>query len=254
METSEIIKRVAQHPLLAVLDADVLASVVRAGKLIHFRARRIILKEDDPPQQAFCLLSGAVRVYHRSANGNEVTVKLFRAPALFGEMEVLAGWPFLEYVITLEPSEIFLMPAAVLVKLLKTQRAFAEALAVDLSLRLCIATHHERALAFCNVDTRLANLLIDYAEVAGEPCDLGVRITTLLTGNSMAHDLAVSRKSVVRALGKLEELALVAKAEGRYVVIDLDALRQRGSGTLGLAYKLASVKAWKPMTVTPTKL
>ena len=218
-----------------------------------------------------------MRVYHRSANGNEVTVKLFRAPALFGEMEVLAGWPFLEYVITLEPSEIFLMPAAVLVKLLKTQRAFAEALAVDLSLRLCIATHHERALAFCNVDTRLnhrqtGQILADEldvpvardlvghgldatnAEVAGEPCDLGVRITTLLTGNSMAHDLAVSRKSVVRALGKLEELALVAKAEGRYVVIDLDALRQRGSGTLGLAYKLASVKAWKPMTVTPTKL
>lgn len=244
MDSHEIIAKAAKHPLLAVLEPDVLAAVVRASKLITFRAKRTILKEGEAPNQAFCLLSGAVRVFHRSADGNEVTVKLFRAPALFGEMEVLAGRPFMEYVTTLEVSDILLVPAAVVVKLIKTQRSFAEAMAVDLSLRLCIATHNERALAFCDVDTRLANLLVDYAELTGEPCEKGIRITVPLTGDSMARDLAVSRKSMVRALGKLEELQLATKEEGRYIVNDLEALRARGSGTLGLAYKLSPGAAY----------
>ena len=239
-DLSETIKKASQHPLLAVLDADVLTTVVRASKLTTFRAKRTFLKEGDPPQQAFCLLAGAVRVFHRSVDGNEVTVKLFRAPALFGEMEVLAGRPFMEYVTTLEASDILLVPASVILKLVKTQRAFAEAMAVDLSLRLCIATHNERALAFCDVDTRLANLLVDYAELAGEPSGPSeIRITVPLTGDSMARDLAVSRKSMVRALAKLEELKLASKKEGRFVITDLEGLRRRGSGTLGLTYKLA---------------
>ncbi|MBI5511764.1 MAG: Crp/Fnr family transcriptional regulator [Deltaproteobacteria bacterium] len=251
MEAKEITAKAALHPLLAVLEADILGAVVRASKLISFRARRTILKEGDPPQQAFCLLSGAVRVFHRSAEGNEVTVKLFRAPALFGEMEVLAGRPFMEYVTTLEPADILLVPAAVLLKLVKTQRSFAEAMAVDLSLRLCIATHNERALAFCDVDTRLANLLVDYAELAGEPrAEGGIRISVPLTGESMAKDLAVSRKSLVRSLAKLDELGLATKSDGRYVVADLEALRRRGSGTLGLTYNLTPGAAWSPAPPT----
>lgn len=57
-------------------------------------------------------------------------------------------------------------------------------------------------------------------------------------GYSMARDLAVSRKSLVRALGKLDELALVTKRTGRYVVHNPHGLRARGSGSLGLAYRL----------------
>ena len=247
MESSEALAKAARHPLLAVLDAPVLAAVVSASKLITFRAKRTILKEGEPPLQAFCLLSGAVRVFHRNVDGNEVTLKLFKAPALFGEMEVLAGRPFMEYVTTLELSDILLVPAAVVIKLIKTQRAFAEAMAVDLSFRLCIASHNERALAFCDVDTRLANLLVDYAELSGEPYEGGgVRITVALTGESMARDLAVSRKSMVRALAKLEEAGLASKVTGRYVVTDLAALRKRGTGGLGMTYKLAPGTAFTP--------
>lgn len=252
MDHNDAVAKASKHPLLTVLEHEVLQAVVRASKLVTFRAKRTILKEGEPANQAYCLLSGAVRVYHRSANGNEVTVKLFRAPALFGEMEVLAGRPFMEYVTTLELCDILLVPASVMIKLLRTQKGFAEALAVDLSQRLCIATHNERALAFCDVDTRLANLLLDYAELTGqaEP-DGGIRISVPLTGDSMARDLAVSRKSLVRALGKLDELALVTKRAGRYVVLNPHGLRARSSGSLGLTYHLTPGGAGSSGKATP---
>jgi CRP-like cAMP-binding protein len=238
MEAQEIRACVATHPLLRLLEPHILDAVLKASTNAHFRANRHILREGEEPKSAFLLLAGAVRVYHRHNDGNEVTVKLFRAPALFGEMEVLAERPFLEWVATLEPCDLLVLPATVLRKLVQTQKAFAEALVKDLAARLCIATHNERALAFCDVDTRLATLLLDYADLAGKPEEDGVRISLRVTQESMAHDLAVSRKSLVRSLAKLAQLNIVDKREGRYVILDRAALAARSSGTLGLRYSL----------------
>jgi len=231
MDPKEILSRLTGHPMLADLEPNILDAVIRSSKLVHFRAKRTLLKEGDPSDQVYYLLEGAVRVYHREKGGNEVLVKLFRGPALFGEMEVIAERPFLEYVTTLEPSDILLIPAKIFRKLVNTQKQLAVELVHDLAARLCIATHNEKALAFCDVDTRLANLLLDYAAIAGEPTDTGVRITVRLTQESMAHDLGVSRKSLVRALGKLQKQKVLKKHEGRYEILDADALTKRGTGT-----------------------
>jgi CRP-like cAMP-binding protein len=168
-----------------------------------------------------------------------VLVKLFRAPALFGEMEVMAERPFLEYVMTLEYSTILQVPSDLFHKLVRSQPRFAQAIAVDLAARLCIATHNERALAFDDVETRLANLLLDYAQFFGAPEGNGaIRLTVPLSQESMARDLAVSRKSLTRSLLKLKREGLLDKNNARYVLRDIDAIRSRGSGTLGLNYKI----------------
>jgi CRP/FNR family transcriptional regulator len=238
MDAQDIRARVANHPLLRLLEPHILDAVLKVSKPAKLRANRHILREGEEAKAAYYLLSGAVRVYHRHTDGNEVTVKLFRAPALFGEMEILAACPFLEWVATLEPCELLVVPAEILRKLVRTQRTFAEALVKDLAARLCIATQNERALAFCDVDTRLATLLLDFAALAGTPVEGGIRIGLHITQNSMAHDLAVSRKSLVRALAKLSEHRVVDKRDGRYLILDPAALAARSTGTLGLRYSL----------------
>jgi len=232
MDPKQIRSRLAGHPLLVDLEPNILDAVIRSSKLVHFRGKRTLLKEGDAPEQVYCLLDGAVRVYHREKDGNEVLVKLFRGPALFGEMEVIAERPFLEFVTTLEPSDILMIPAKVFRKLVNTQKPLAVQLVHDLAARLCIATANEKALAFCDVDTRLANLLLDYIAIAGEPCDAGVRISVRLTQESMAHDLGVSRKSLVRALGKLQKQKVLKKRDGRYEILNANALAERGTGTV----------------------
>lgn len=234
----EVTAKASRHPLLARLDATTLAAVVRASELTTYRAKRTILSEGDAPARAYCLLSGAVRVFHRDASGREVTVKLFRAPALFGEMEVIAQVPFLEYARTLETCEVLRIPAQILRRLVATQADFAAAITSDLARRLCIATANERVLAFCDVDTRLANLLLDYATLAGEPDGNSVRITHPLTGESLSRDLAVSRKSMVRALKKLVDEGVVVKRGHQCTITDMTALQGRGSGRLSLTHRL----------------
>jgi CRP-like cAMP-binding protein len=246
MEEPEVLSAAAVHPLLSTLDAPALRAVVRASKLVRYREKRPVLREGDPPDQAFCLLRGAVRVFHRSGE-SEVLLKLFRAPALFGEMEVLAVRPFMEYVTTLEPSEILHVPSAVFTSAMRNHPAFAQALAIDLAARLCISAHNQKALAFCDVDTRLANLLLDYAQFFGIADGAGVRLTVSLSQESMAHDLAVTRKALGVALNKLREEGILTKEEARFVIRDIDALSARSSNTLRLSFQSGPVGANRPL-------
>ncbi|MCC7386956.1 MAG: Crp/Fnr family transcriptional regulator [Deltaproteobacteria bacterium] len=239
LDTHEISARAAAHPLLALLEPRVRAAVITASKLVPYRAGRSVLREGDTADRVFALLDGAVRVFHRAGDGSELLVKLFRAPALFGEMEVLVGSCFLEHVATLEASEILQIPAVVFRRLVDGQPSFTRALALDLSARLCIATHNERALGFHDLETRLSNLLLDYAALASRTTEQGTRIEVALTQDGMARDLAVSRRSLIRALERLRGLGLIEKVRGRYLIVDLEGLRTRSALRLGLTYRLS---------------
>jgi CRP/FNR family cyclic AMP-dependent transcriptional regulator len=237
LNDAEVLAAVSKHPLMKVLDANVLKTIVRASRLVRFGPKRPVLKEGEPPDHAFCLLRGSVRVFHRSGD-SEVLLKLFQAPAMFGEMEVISELPFMEHVTTIDPSEILHIPAAVFRQIVKKEAAFACALAEDLAMRLCISAHNQKALAFSDVETRLANLLLDYAEFFGEPDGEGIRLTLALSQGSMAHDLAVTRKAVNATLTKFKEEGLVDKREARFVILNADALKTRGSGNLRLSYRI----------------
>ncbi|MBI2378280.1 MAG: Crp/Fnr family transcriptional regulator [Deltaproteobacteria bacterium] len=253
MDEEAIVKAAKAHPLLACLDEPVLRAVVRASRLVPYRAKRTVLKEGDPPDQAFALLGGAVRVFHRSGE-SEVLLKLFHAPAMFGEMEVIANRPFLEYVTTVEPAQILLIPSATFRHVVKTQHAFTHALCLDLSARLCIAAYNEKLLAFFDVDTRLANLLLDYVEFFGEKragSETDVRLTVPLTQDGMARDLGVTRKALANSLKKLKDEGVLDKRDARYVVQNIEALRRRGIGSLGLSYQLDRPIAVEKTSVPP---
>jgi CRP/FNR family transcriptional regulator, cyclic AMP receptor protein len=238
LEESDILNIAGSHPLLKCLEVRTLQQVVRSSKLVHYRAKRTILKEGERPEHIFCLLSGAVRVFHRQADGNEILVKLFRAPAIFGEMEVLAEIPFIEYVTTLESTDILLVPAQYFRDLVRGNTELSRVLVFDLAARLCVASDHQRALAFCDTDKRLANLLLDYAQLAGTNESGLVRLGISLSQDAMARDLGVSRKAIAIALTKLRKLGIVGKENARYVIKDMAALAARSTQTLGLFHRI----------------
>jgi CRP/FNR family transcriptional regulator, cyclic AMP receptor protein len=225
-----------QHPLLMTLDDNARDALIDAGRVVPHRARSTILKEGEAPDQVYFLTHGAVRVFHRRGD-QEIVVKLFAAPAMFGEMEVLAGLPFLEHVTALERSYTLQISATLFRRAVERQPKFAAAVARDVSTRLCIATVNERALVFDKIEARLAALLWDYAELRGEPSGKGRRISLPLSQEQMARDLGASRRAVVIGLDKLRDAGIVVKKAGRYEIVDSKALVTQANRVLGLLYQ-----------------
>lgn len=224
------------HPLLAKLDDEAKRLVLRSSTATRYRQGRLVIRQGDAPK-AFCLLEGAARVFHKEGE-KEVLVKLFRAPAFGGEMEVLCDRAYLVNMRTLEPSLVMTLDSEVFRHLVATRNAFAAGLCADLSARLFIATSNERALAFADVDKRLADLLLDYSSLWGEETPNGVRITLAMSQDAMSRDLAVSRKAVVQSLLNFKKLGLVDKVDGRYLILKPRELAELCWGGLRLSYRL----------------
>lgn len=208
------------HPLFAGVDAGLVSRLASPANLRAFAPGALVLVEDDPEVAFFILVSGSVKVLYRSPEGLEVVVKLFRAPAVFGEMECLTGIPYLESVEALERSTAHVIGREQLIAALEASHALTFNLLGDLSARLCIAAQNERALAFHPVETRLASLLLTYLEFYGVPAEGGVKIRIPLSQDALANALGVARRSITRALKAWQDEDLVVKSGAHYLVRD----------------------------------
>ena len=219
---------VRTHPVLSTLDERGLAQLVAAGRVSKLRPRRTIVREGTAAHEVFFLLEGLVRLSQR-ADSDELLAALIPAPGVFGCNELFSGGPALESASTLEYCTVLRVPRHVVLALVRTCPAFAEAMLATLADRLRRAHLEQRQLAFVTVEGRLARLFLRYAEVTGVRSDQGVRISVPLSQSAMARDLAVSRTAVGLALTKLKSNGLVSKHDARYVILDLQAMQDRAA-------------------------
>lgn len=220
------------HPVFDGVEPEVVAEIAARSIERTFEPLAYVLMEDQPDVSFFVLLKGSVKVLYRSPEGLEVVVKLFRAPAVFGEMECLTEVPYLETVQALERSVVLELPRVDLVAMLRRSHALTFNVLGDLAARLCIAAQNERSLAFHPVETRLANLLLTYVDFYGLPVPDGTRIRIPLSQDDLANALGVARRSVTRALKEWQDRALIGKEGGCFVVRDRSKLEAVTDPTL----------------------
>jgi CRP-like cAMP-binding protein len=180
----------------------------------------LVLDEQQEADRFFILHAGSVRVFYRSTEGVQVVVKLFRAPAVFGEMECLTEIRYVEAVDTLEKSIIVIVPKLALLEALQLSHALSLNLLKDVAARLCIAAQNERSLTFHPLETRLANLFLTYIEFYGLPAADGILIRIPLTQNDLANAIGTVRRSITRVLQGWQRDGIVVHRDGRYVVCD----------------------------------
>lgn len=230
-------QRLAENPIFAVASPEGRQRLVRASSLRNVEAGQQILAHGQQATSIFALESGAVRVFHLAPTGEEVVIKLFRAPAVFGEAEALSGFPHQEYVAAVEPSRLLVMPVRAVVRLLRDEPKCALRALVDVSARLAIAAYNEKSLAFNPLTIRLANYLVDYAAWTNPPGTPEIRIA--LTQDDMAAAVGGTRRSVAKDIIAWQQEGVLERRGKSYVVRDLEALRRYSdTDRLELTYKL----------------
>lgn len=230
-----------RHPILRGVFAEHVKMLIDGGQTKTYAPGELLLREGASELFCFFLMSGSVKVFYTSPDGLEVVVKVFGAPAVFGEMECTTGIPYLESVVAVERAKALRVPASVLQRALETSHALSLNLLRDLSARLCIAAQNENALAFLPVGVRLANLLLTYVRLYGVPVEGGTLIRVKLSQDELANGLGVARKSVSRTFKAWQEQGLVTKRAGCLVVSDVEALASLGSGHLDIGHRYGKV-------------
>lgn len=238
--TPALLARLRENPVLAQGSDAGLRALAERADVLSFGVGERILDEGGEPDALYAMLEGTVGVFYSSEDGVDVLVKVFGAPSIFGEMEMLWKLPRLEYVETFLPTVVVRFPAAAAQDFLSREGAASFALLRDVARRLCVAAYHERALAFLPVEKRLAGVLLSFLEAHGRRDGDGVTLDLKLTYEMLARCLGVTTRSVDRTFARWLKEGWLEKSRGRYRVRELTRLEEHAApARLALFHRLS---------------
>jgi len=229
--TSELIGAVRRHPIWRhASDAGVRALLTKARDET-FRPGQLVLKAGDEARALHLLVEGAARVYYPATDASrEVTVKLFWAPAAFGDAESILRVRWAECVQALTPARAIIVEAAHYFAVLQQEPSVCFRQYWDVARRFGIAIQSEKSANVDELRDRVVALLLAYANHFGKPHDGGVVIDHALTQDALAVEVGSNRRSMVRVLGELYERGVLERAGRRFLVPSLEALLQVSTG------------------------
>lgn len=192
------------------------AGLLARTRLVELPTGDALVHMLDRCEQVYVLTRGRVRSTSRAETGSSFTIDEFCAPAVFGEMEVLADSQlYHSSLVALEPSELIATPRCDYLAWLTgdPEALLARSRSVVRSLLRQAGT--ERSLIGWSGTKRVMFVLAQCCrQAAGEP-----PVTIRDPRSELAERAGVSTKTVSHALEELEGQGLLRRA-GRGIVID----------------------------------
>ncbi len=221
-----------ENPIFAAVDEPALRELSARCPAEEIPARAMILEAGAPVAALHVVLTGTVRVFHRSADGREAVVKLLRAPSVFAELELFHDLPMLECVDTVDDVRLARVPGPEYIALIHRFPAAMYAHLLHLSAAFCVAAKNEQQV-FALLEQRIANLLLSYADLE-LPYDGGdvasaegpLELPTPLSQNDIACSLGAVRRSVARILSGWQKAGVLEQSEGRWILHKREELEE----------------------------
>jgi CRP/FNR family cyclic AMP-dependent transcriptional regulator len=189
------------------LNADELRALTVQGVVKRFPKNAVIVSEGDETDSLYIVLEGRVKVFVSDEEGREVVLGTQGPEEYFGEM-VLDGGPRSASIMTLEPSQLAIIPKNKFREFLQSNPAFSVSLIEKLIRRTRALTENVKSLALMDVYGRVARLLLDLATAEKGR----LVITEKLTQQEIANRVGASREMISRILKDL--------ATGGYITVD----------------------------------
>lgn len=213
-------------PLFLGLSQDQLSEVAGRMQRRSFAPGVTLYHQDMPGMMLYMIEEGCVRVFSIGRTGQELTLAIFGAGEIFGELSILDSQHHSVTAITLSATVVWLLPQADLKDLMERYPVIAEAMIQLLVARVRSTTHHVEAMTFQDVQGRLAYELLNLAERHG--CEVGeiIVIKIPLTQGDLATIVGATRESVNKSMSALRSQNLVQVDGTEITVLNPDGLRR----------------------------
>ncbi|MGA8990015.1 MAG: cyclic nucleotide-binding domain-containing protein, partial [Rhodoplanes sp.] len=100
------------NPLFAGLGAEAIGSLARLCQTRRLPAGQTLFVKGDPGDALYGVRRGQIRIETGTTAGERLTIEVFGAGDLFGEIAVLDGRPRTADAVAQEDAELFVLPRA----------------------------------------------------------------------------------------------------------------------------------------------
>lgn len=224
---AQLLGAVRRHPIWRDASDSAVRALARHARDERYREGQHVLTAGQPAAAIHLLIEGAVRVFYPGRTvDDEITVKLFWAPAAFGDAESILRARWAETVQALTPARVLVADAAAYFSVLQKEPSACFRQYWDVARRFGVAIRTERSANVDELNERVVGVLAAYANHFGRQLSggAGVVIDYPLTHESLASQVGSNRRSMVRALGRLSRGGLVRRAGRRFVIPDVAKL------------------------------
>jgi CRP/FNR family cyclic AMP-dependent transcriptional regulator len=211
-EQRELFELLVGLPLFAGVPPADVERLIASSRRRRYPRGQVVFSTGDPSDTLLVTLSGRMKVTVCSADGGELILAVVEPGGVIGELGVIDGGARSADAVTLDATEVLLVPSGALNDL---QRRFP---AVTSNLLAAVAASFRRLtdatadLVFLDLPRRVAKALLDQPRSASGSLDLG------LSQEQFSHRVAGTRQSVNQALRGFERRGWI-EINGREIVL-----------------------------------
>src|SRR5471030_6542 len=212
-------------PLFKDFEDAELTLIASAVTNRRFSKHQFIVREAEPGDTFFIIVSGSVSVCRIAPDGRETILSILKEGDFFGEMSMFDSSLRSASIKTLTETEVGAIRQADFLILLDRNPRIGRSLVIALSERLRAANALIAATTSQDIRARLASLLLNFGEQFGERVENGTRITLRLTNQEMANMIGTTRETVNRTLNRFWDDKLVDMRTAHVIIVEPDRLR-----------------------------
>jgi len=220
-----MIKRRAPFDMLQWLSRETAQAFTSAARLRHVAARGTIYTQADSGDEMYRLVSGSVRLSVMEEDGRDLLYQLFGPGDCFGTSSVVDGEPRPQTAEAFDSVELQVWDRSTINRLRHEFPELNDALLKLLSRHMRLLSDYFAGATLDEVSFRLAQRLVDVAEIFGIENDGGIGLSSRLSQSELASMVGTARQTVNRALQAFQEKGWISIRAGTITVTNLSELR-----------------------------
>lgn len=213
----------SQNKLFATLNTRIKNALVEKAILAEYPARLDLFHQGGVPSPLYILLSGRVKLYRQSKDKCQILALPITGDCL-GAESLPTGAPGPYSATTLTPIKAIVLMPDDLQELLDDHPDFQEIFLKLITDRLKQFVTLVHDLAFRDVTSRLAMVLLTRAETEGTPHHEGIIFDRLLSQQEYADLVGTAREVIYRTFKRFEDSGVIRADRLNIIIRDHDAL------------------------------
>lgn len=230
------------------LSSDEMAALARAAPMKEVAAGTVFHSPEDPAEVLFILKKGRVKLYQLTPDGRALTIHIYEAGSIFGEMSLLGQGMHGAFAQALTPCVLCLMSRDHVQRLLFGDPRIAMRIAEALGQRLTSLENRLLDFAYRRAPERLARLLLQLAQPHRALLSFTQRMEVRYTHEELADMIGATRETVTKLLNEMRGRRLVELQRGRVTLLDMNGLQRIASGETG------GLTMESPVTDSPSEM
>lgn len=211
------------------MDSDVskkLDTFFQQYKGRKYKRREILIRAADQPTGLFYLTDGIVRQYAITANGEELTINVFKSPSLFPMAWIVNDSISSHYFEAMTSVTAWVAPKKEVLEFLKQEPDILLDLVKRIYKGLDGYFMRMEHLMLGSAQARLIAELLIYVRRFGEQIESATKVNFKLTERDLAAQSGIARETVSREIQKLKQKGLIKFEKNTLVISDLQKLEE----------------------------